>query len=370
MNTRAKGPPDAVLMFATMALICLGLVMIFSASAVTASQKFDDGAYHFIKRQFIWSIVGFVAMFITMKIDYALVRRWIPGALIVAVLFLLVVFIPGMGIDAKGATRQISLGGMINFMPSELSKVCLVIFLARFLADRIDQIHDLWSGFIPPMLIAGGICGLVMLGRDLGTTMVIAFTVGMLLFAAGGQMKHLVTAGAGALAALIAAIVLEPFRFKRIMAFMDPMKYADTTGFQIIQSLYALGSGGLFGVGLGRSRQKFFWLPEQHTDFIFAILGEELGLIGVMLLLTLFFFFAWRGYRIALKAPDTFTSLLATGLTTMILFQALLNMGVVSGSLPVTGVPLPFISYGGSSLLLNMISVGLLLNISRYASLK
>jgi len=357
-------------MFAVMALICIGLVMIFSASAVTASQKFDDGAFHFIKRQFLWAMGGFVVMMITMRIDYTLIRRWAPAMLGVSVFFLLILFIPGLGIDAKGATRQISLGGIINFMPSELSKLCLIIFLAKFLADRIEQIQDLWSGYMPPLIIAGVLCGLVMLGRDLGTTMVIAFTVGMLLFAAGGQMKHLVWSGIAAVSGLVAAIVLEPFRFKRIMAFWDPMKYADTTGFQIIQSLYALGSGGLFGVGLGRSRQKFFWLPEQHTDFIFAILGEELGFIGVMLLLTLFFIFAWRGFRIALKAPDTFSSLLATGLTTMILFQALLNMGVVSGSLPVTGVPLPFLSYGGSSLLLNMISVGLLLNISRYASLK
>ncbi|MGE5379534.1 MAG: putative lipid II flippase FtsW [Methylocystaceae bacterium] len=370
MNSRAKGPPDAALMFVVMALICIGLVMIFSSSAVTASQKFDDGAYHFIKRQFIWALAGFVIMLITMKIDLALIRRWAPAILGISVFFLLIVFVPGLGIDAKGATRQISLGGFINFMPSELSKLCLVIFLARYLADHINEIQEWWSGFIPPLLIAGGLCGLVMLGRDLGTTMVIAVTVGMLLFAAGGQMKHLILSGTAAVSALVAAIVLEPFRFKRIMAFWDPMKYADTTGFQIIQSLYALGSGGLFGVGLGRSRQKFFWLPEQYTDFIFAILGEELGFVGVALLLTLFFMFAWRGFRIALKAPDTFTSLLATGLTTMILFQALLNMGVVSGSLPVTGVPLPFISYGGSSLLLNMISVGILLNISRYASLK
>jgi len=370
LKSRAKGPPDAVLMFAVMALICIGLVMIFSSSAVTASQKFDDGAYHFIKRQFIWALVGFIAMLITMRVDSPLIRRLAPAMLAVSAFFLVILFVPGLGIDAKGATRQLSLGGIINFMPSELAKICLIIFLARFLADRIDQVQDLWSGFVPPLLIAGVVCGLVMVGRDLGTTMVIAFTVGMLMFAAGSQMKHLVISGAAAIGAVIAAIVLEPFRFQRIMAFMDPMKYADTTGFQIIQSLYALGSGGLFGVGLGRSRQKFFWLPEQYTDFIFAILGEELGLIGVMLLLTLFFIFAWRGFRIALKAPDTFTSLLATGLTTMILFQALLNMGVVSGSLPVTGVPLPFISYGGSSLLLNMISVGLLLNISRYASLK
>lgn len=368
MSSRSKGPPDAILMFTAMVLACLGLVMVFSASAVTSSQRFGD-PYYFFKRQFMWAILSFFIMLVFMRVDYKLLKRLAPAIMVIGIIALLAVFIPGLGISAKGATRQLGLG-VISFTPSELAKLCMVIFLSSFLSSRVEKTNDLVKGFLPPVAIAGAVCCLVMAQRDLGTTLVIAFTAGILLFAAGCQVKHLVAFGLLGIAGFVVAIVKTPFRFKRMLAFIDPWKYADQAGFQIIQSLYALGSGGLFGVGLGRSRQKFFWLPEQHTDFIFAILGEELGYIGVLLVLILFFIFAWRGYRVAIKADDTFASLLATGITTMILFQALLNIGVVSGSLPVTGIPLPFISYGGSSLALNMACVGILLNISRYASLK
>jgi cell division protein FtsW len=342
--------------------------MVFSASAVTSSQRFDN-PYLFFRKQAEWAVISFVLMLGAMKWDYHKLEKLSRIILIGVILTLVIVLLPGMGVAAKGATRQLGVG-FLSFTPSEFSKLGLVIFLASYLSANIQKVSHFFEGFVPPVLVAGVIAGLVMLQPDLGTTAVIAGCLVVMLFIAGAKIPHVASLMILGAAGAWAAIALTPFRAARMLAFLNPWKYANEAGFQIIQSLYALGSGGLFGVGLGRSRQKFFWLPEQHTDFIFAILGEELGYIGVLLVLTLLFILAWRGYRIALKAQDTFGSLLAAGLTTMIVVQALINIGVVSGSLPVTGIPLPFISYGGSSLALCMLSVGILLSISRSASQK
>ncbi len=361
-----KGPPDLILFITALTLLGIGLIMVFSSSAVTASVRYGD-AYYFFKRQIVWSVIGIAALLITMKINYQKLRGLALPAMIIALTCLILVITP-LGISTKGSSRWLGIGSTRLFAPSELAKLATVMFLARTMEVNLDKMKDFMKGVVPYLAIMGVVCGLIMLQPDLGTTFVVAATIFFMMMAAGMRWSHLGGIAAAGMAAVFAAIVVAPYRLERLIAFTNPWKYASDEGFQTIQSLYALGSGGLFGMGLGRSRQKFFYLPEQHTDFIFAILGEELGFLGAILVISLFLLFAWRGFKIAINAPDTFGSLLATGLTVMITFQAAINIGVVCGVLPVTGITLPFISHGGSSLLFTMIGVGLLLNISRYSS--
>lgn len=361
-----KGPPDLILFITALILLGIGLIMVFSSSAVTASVRYDD-AYYFFKRQIMWSVIGICALLVTMKINYQKLRGLALPAMAIAIVCLIVVITP-LGISAKGSSRWLGIGSFRLFAPSELAKLATVMFLARTMEVNLDKMKDFVKGVVPYLGILAVICGLIMKQPDLGTTFVIAATIFFMMMVAGMRWSHLGGIAAAGMAAVFAAIVVAPYRLERLIAFTNPWKYASDEGFQTIQSLYALGSGGLFGMGLGRSRQKFFYLPEQHTDFIFAILGEELGFLGAILVISLFLLFAWRGFKIAINAPDTFGSLLAAGLTVMITFQAAINIGVVCGVLPVTGITLPFISHGGSSLLFTMIGVGLLLNISRYSS--
>lgn len=360
-----KGPPDFVLFITTLTLLGIGLVMVFSSSAVTASVTYGD-AYYFFKKQLMWAIIGIVAMFVVMKLNFLRLKDFAVPLLIFSIVCLALVVTP-LGIEVKGSSRSFNFG-FLRFSPSELAKIAVVMFFARALDIKIDKISSFTKGVLPFLAMLALICGLIMLQPDLGTAFTIAGTMFFMLMIAGAEWLHLgLITGTGVMA-VAAAIIFEPYRMERVTAFLNPWKYASDEGFQTIQSLYALGSGGLFGMGLGRSRQKFFYLPEQHTDFIFAILGEELGFIGASLVVALFLLFAWRGFKIAINAPDNFSRLLAAGITILITFQAAINIGVVSGALPVTGITLPFISYGGTSLLFTMIGVGLLLNISRYSS--
>lgn len=360
-----KGPPDFILFITTLLLIGIGLVMVFSSSAVKANVQYGD-AYLFFKRQLMWALIGLMAMIVVMKINYVRIKELALPLMILTLICLIVVLTP-LGTDAHGSSRWLGVG-FLRFTPSELAKLAMALFLARTLDANLEHMKSFKSGVLPYIILMALVCGLIMAQPDLGTSFAIAGTIFFMLLAAGARWSHLGVIALSGLAAIGVAIWKAPYRMERFIAFLNPWKYASDEGFQTIQSLYALGSGGLFGMGLGRSRQKFFYLPEQHTDFIFAILGEELGFIGVFVVLALFLLFAWRGFRIAINAPDSFGSLLATGLTTMIVFQAAINIGVVSGALPVTGITLPFISYGGSSLLFTMIGVGLLLNISRYST--
>lgn len=360
-----KGPPDFILFITTLALLGIGLIMVFSSSSVTASITYDDPYYYF-KKQLMWAIVGLFAMFVTMKLNINRLKDFAVPLLLFSLICLALVLTP-MGINVNGSTRWFALGP-VRFSPAELTKLAMVLFLAKVMETNLDKITSFTKGILPPMFIFGLAGLLIMLQPDLGTAFALGGTIFCMLLVAGAKSSHIwgmIAAGMGVVALLIR---FEPYRMQRFTAYWNPWKYASDEGFQTIQSLYALGSGGLFGMGLGRSRQKFFYLPEQHTDFIFAILGEELGFIGVMLVILLFLLFARRGFKIAMNAPDTFSSLMAAGLTSMIIFQASINIGVVSGALPVTGITLPFISYGGTSLLFSMVGVGLLLNISRYSS--
>ena len=359
-----KGPPDFVLFITTLALVGIGLVMVFSSSSVTANINYDDPYYYF-KKQLVWVVISIVAMIVVMKVNFHRLKDFAIPVLVIALVCLVLVVTP-LGVEVKGSSRWFQIGPA-RFAPSELAKLAMVIFLAKSMEANINKITSFSKGVVPYIFMLALVCGLIMLQPDLGTAFALAGTVFCMMLVAGAKWSHLGYISLAGLAAVAAAIYFEPYRMERMIAFTNPWKYASDEGFQTIQSLYALGSGGLFGMGLGRSRQKFFYLPEQHTDFIFAILGEELGFIGVMLVVSLFLLFAWRGFKIAMNAPDNFSSLLAAGTTIMIVFQAAINIGVVSGALPVTGITLPFISYGGTSLLFSMIGVGLLLNISRYS---
>jgi cell division protein FtsW len=359
-----KGPPDFVIFAITLALLGIGLIMVFSASAVKANIEFND-PYHFFKRQLLWSLIGITTMIVVMKINYQRLKDFALPLSIFALVCLIMVLTP-LGVGEKGATRSLGVG-FLSFIPSELAKLAMIMFLAKTMEIKLPDIQSFQRGVLPYLLVMALVCSLIMGQPDLGTAFGIAGTICFMLLVAGAKWSHLLALGGMGIAAVAAAIKFEPFRFQRLLAFLDPWQYSTGKGYQTIQSLYALGSGGLFGMGLGRSRQKFFYLPEQHTDFILAILGEELGFLGILLVLILFVLFARRGFKIAMNAPDTFGSLLAAGVTIMIVFQAAINIGVVCGALPVTGITLPLISYGGSSLLFTMAGIGLLLNVSRYS---
>lgn len=367
MVGKAKSP-DYIIFFSVLALLSIGIVMVYSSSAVSAQVNFQD-QYYFLKRQLVWASLGLLVMFLTMSIDYHAWRRLAKPFLIVTIVLLILVLIPGLGKVVNGARRWLGFGSLY-LQPSEIAKLSMVLFSAHSLTANQERITSFLKGLVPQLLLLLFVFGLILKEPDLGTALSIGGTVFILLFVAGAKIAHLATLGAAGVMGIIVAILVEPYRMKRLTAFSDPWADPLDTGYHIIQSLYAIGSGGLFGVGLGRSREKFLYLPEPHTDFIFAILAEELGLIGTVTVLVLFFLFAWRGFRIAIAAPDLFGSILAAGLTTMIMLQALMNIAVVTASMPVTGIPLPFLSFGGSALIFMLAGVGVLLNVSRYVSLK
>jgi len=359
-----KKTPDIAIFLAVIGLLSIGIVMVFSSSAVVAYARTGD-SYYFLKKQLLWGMLGLVCMFITMRADYRGWRKWSKPFFFLSIILLLAVLVPGIGTVINGARRWISLGPL-QFQPSEICKLAMVLFLADLLAKNPEKVRCFWKGFIPVLALIVVVFALIMGEPDMGTGMVISGTAMIMIFTAGARLGHLGLIMSGVFPALWFLIKEEPYRAERLFAFLNPWKDPLDTGFHIIQSLFALGSGGLFGLGLGRSRQKFFYLPENHTDFIFAILGEELGFIGGVTVLCLFFLFAWRGFRTAVLAPDLFGSLVAVGITSLITLQALINIGVVTSSIPVTGITLPFISFGGTSLIFLLTAVGILLNISKH----
>lgn len=363
MTVRPKSL-DFILFFTVIALLSFGVVMVYSSSAVSAYVNFND-TYYFFKRQIIWVTLGMFAMLFTLTIDYHVWRKLATPILISTIILLILVLIPGLGKVVNGARRWLGVGSLA-LQPSEIAKLGMVIFSSASLAKGQDKITSFKKGLVPQLAILLLVFGLILKEPDLGTALAIGGTMFILFFTAGAKLSHLASLGFVGVIGIIAAIILEPYRLKRLLAFSNPWADPLDTGYHIIQSLYALGSGGLFGVGLGRSREKFLYLPEPHTDFIFAILGEELGFIGKITVILLFFLFAWRGFKVAIGAPDLYGSMLAAGLTTMIIMQALMNIAVVTASMPVTGIPLPFISFGGSALIFTLAGVGILLNISRY----
>ncbi|RPF46781.1 stage V sporulation protein E [Thermodesulfitimonas autotrophica] len=360
---RARRPPDFLLFLTVLGLLSVGLVMVFSASEYAALVRFND-TFYFFKRQLLYSFLGLGAMFYFLNYDYHNFRRFAGLLLALSFFLLLLVLLPGVGHSSHGAQRWLKFGPL-TLQPSEVIKFGIVVFTAYGLSRVPGGIRRARE-ILPYLGITCAAALLILLQPDLGTAMALAGTVFVMLFCAGAPLSALGVTGLGGVAAALAAIYMEPYRWRRLLAFLDPWKDPQGSGFHIIQSLYAIGSGGLFGVGLGQGKQKFLYLPEQHTDFIFAVIGEELGFIGGAFVILLFIIFIWRGLRIALYAPDAFGSFLAAGITAGIGLQALINIGVVTGSMPITGIPLPLISYGGTSLVFTLAAIGVLLNISRH----
>jgi cell division protein FtsW len=360
-----KSTPDLILVTVTLLLLAVGMIMVYSASAVWASYKFDD-SFFFAKRQLLFAVLGVVAMFFIMNIDYWVWRTYSKVILLICFLLLVLVLIPGIGMVRGGARSWIGVGAF-SIQPSEFMKMAMIIFLAKFLSENQKKITSFKRGLAPSLGLVFLAFGMIMLQPDLGTGTVMVGTCIVMIFVSGARIMHFAFLGMLGVAGFVGLIVSAPYRIKRITSYLDPWSDPLGTGFQIIQSLYAIGPGGLFGLGLGQSRQKFFYLPEPQTDFIFAILSEELGFIGGTFVLLLFSLLLWRGIRIALGAPDLYGTFLAVGVVAMIAIQVMINVGVVTGLMPVTGITLPFLSYGGSSLTLMLMSVGILLNISRHS---
>lgn len=369
---RRKHAPDFVLVVTTLLLLAIGIVMVYSASEyvsrnTTRSEANPEGYnYYVVRRQLIWVALGLIVMWVGSKLNYWHLARLAKLGYIVTVIMLVLVKVPGIGVTRYGATRWLGIEPFI-FQPSEIAKLTLALFLARWLSGRGERIKSFSKGLLPPLIFTGIICGLVMLQPDLGTTIVIFSIAAVLIFVAGAQWKHILSLGIVSLAGVFALIFSASYRLERLLSFRNPWADPLDTGHQLIQSFYALGPGGLFGRGLAQSIQKRFYLPFPHTDFILAVIGEEVGFVGTAIITILFGIFIWRGLRIALNAPDAFGVLLASALTAVVGLQAIINIAVVTGSIPTTGIPLPLISAGGSSLIFTLGSIGVLLNISKYS---
>lgn len=339
--------------------------MIYSASYVQADYNFGD-SFFYLKRQVLFSVVGIIAMFFIMAVPYGTWKKYSKILLLICFLLLLAVLIPGIGMERNGAQSWIGIGAF-SIQPSEFMKLGLIIYLSVYLSINQKYITSFKQGFIPSIILVFTAFGLIMLQPDLGTGVVLILTCMMMIYIAGARLTHFIGLASIGVAGFLYLILSAPYRISRITAFLNPWEDPLGDGFQIIQSLYALGPGGLMGVGLGNSLQKYFYLPEPQTDFIFAILGEELGFIGGSAVIVLFALLFWRGVRVGIEAPDAFGRFLALGIVSMITIQVMINISVVIGLIPVTGITLPFLSYGGSSLTLTMCSVGILLNISKYS---
>jgi cell division protein FtsW len=357
---------DEWLFAGTVALSLFGVIMVYSASAVVAAAE-NHSQYHYVVRQGIWTIVGLLAMWAGMRFDYGRLRNGkIAWGLLALTLVLLVAVFAFPPIN--GARRWIRMSGVFSLQPSEVSKLALAVFLARFLERRAGREGDFWATFVPAVAVTGVLALLVVAEPDLGTSMMLAVVCTSMLFTSGARLRHMAMAAAPALAGVVGLLLFVPWRLKRVLVFLDPWADPQGSGYQVVQSLLAVGSGGVHGLGFTEGRQKMFFLPFAHSDFIFAVVSEELGLFGGLAVIALFGLFLWRGMRAALRAPDRFGMLLGVGLVTGIVAQALFNMSVVLSMLPTKGIPLPFISYGGSSLVPTLFSVGVLLNISQQSS--
>jgi cell division protein FtsW len=352
---------DLVIMLMAIALTCFGVVMVYSASNIMAAKRFHDG-FFFLKRQGIFAVMGFGIMLAVMHIDYRLWRKLAVPALLLCLVLLVMVLIPGIGGKAGGASRWIKLPGF-NLQPSEMAKLALIMYMAYSLDKKQDKVKSFTIGIVPHMIVLAILIGCLALQPDLGgalTLFAVAFTM---LFAAGTRLSHIFSMILLAMPLLLYKLS-RGYHKGRMEAWTNPWSDPEGKGFQIIQSWLALGTGGVFGRGLGEGKQKLFYLPEAHTDFILSVIGEELGFLGVLVIIGMFFLLVQRAMRISVAAPDTFGRFLALGIAVLFGIEATVNMGVVTGLLPTKGLALPFISYGGSSLLISLFAVGILLNIS------
>lgn len=360
---------DRALLLTVFLLLGAGLLMVASAGVAYGSIRFDDG-YYFFKRQLIGVGVGLLFLYVFQRIPYRFWRRIAVPIFFTAVVLLLLVLIPGFGTEAYGASRWLNLGP-VSFQPSEIMKLALIIYFAAWLSGKNEaRKTDFYEGVVPFSIIMLLIAFLILKQPDMGTLGVLFLIAFSIFFVSGAQLSHLGFLAGTGMIGLLVLIWLAPYRAQRLLVFLDPEHDPSGSGYQIKQALIAIGSGGLFGLGLGHSRQKFAYLPEPATDSIFAVLGEEMGLIGGAFVIALFLFFAYRGFRIARNAPDEFGTYLAVGIVSWVVFQAFINILAITGLIPLTGIPLPFVSYGGTSIAALLGAIGILLNISKAAKVK
>ena len=344
-------------------LICIGVVMIYSSSAIFSYEQYHSTTF-FLKHHLFHILLGTILTAFLMSLDLYLIRRWAKPLFIFSLLLIILVFVPSLGREIGGARRWFKFW-IFGFQPSELAKWATVLFLADILAKQPQRLNILARRFLLPLLGVGIICVLIFMQPDLGSAVVIAFVAMLLFFVAGIHWVYISTLGILSVPLLYFSILNVPYRRRRIIAFLNPWADAQGCGFQIVQSYLALGLGGLWGIGLGQSRQKLFYLPAAQTDFIFSIIGEELGLLGTAAIVILFMLLFWQGTKISLRSTDPFIKLLSFGIVVTIVLAAAVHIAVVCGAVPTKGLPLPFISYGGSALVFNMMAVGLLLNSAR-----
>ena len=379
-NLFTKGTIDYTILVVTILLLCIGIIMVLSASAPSSLSE-SGNSYKYLIRQGIAAIGGLIAMFVLSTIDYRIYRKMKWILYIATLILLFMVTLSGRGMDAGGAKRWINIAGF-NFQPSEVAKIAFILVFASYLSEMKEKnkIKNIWFGCLKPLaLLVPMVIAIFILQNHFSATFIIGSICLIQMFVAGTRITHLLLVALcatpiGLFGLKIIKIIknggvvqeeTESFRSTRIQTWLNPFSDPTGDGWQIIQSLYAIGSGGLFGLGLGNSKQKYLYLPEPHNDFIFAVLAEELGFFGSIIVIILFMIFVWRGIVIAMKAQDNFGSLIAIGIVTMIGLQALINIAVVTGTMPVTGMPLPFFSYGGTAIMVNLASVGILLNVSK-----
>lgn len=359
---RVAGKIDSWLLIVVLALLCIGVVMVYSASSFLAARDEGNASYYF-QRELVWVCLGIVAMLVTMRIDYRAWRRFSLTGMIVILPLLVIVL--KFGVTAYGASRWLALGSFLTFQPSELTKLVLALYIADWLARKGNQVGTFLYGLAPFVILVGIVLGLVLLENDLGTAIIIAGIATVMFFTAGANItQFLLALACGGLIFLKEAF--KGYRYYRLLGFLNPFQDVTSINLQLYQGLLALGSGNWFGLGLGASREKTGYLPFPFTDSIFAVIGEELGFLGCALIVVLFLWLAFRGFRLARRAQDLYGALLATGLTSWLVLQAFINIGANTATIPYTGVPLPFISFGGSSVIVSLAAVGILLNISRY----
>jgi len=354
------GSLDYPLLFTTAVLVVMGTIMVFSSSVIMADARWK-APYLFVTKHVIWVAIGAASMFFTTNFNYRKLQKLSRPILLLSVILLVVVLVIG---SSKGGARRWLAWGPISFQPSEFAKLAAIIVIADYL-DRKKSRLSKWGGLLPPLAIISLVCGLIALEPDLGTPIIIS-TVGLsLIFISGANLKHLSLMIAAFLGLVVAEIFRKPYRLHRVKDFIASWGDINSVSYQLNQSMLALGAGGVFGKGLAQSQMKLLYLPEPHTDFIFPIIGEELGFVGTVFVICLFLIFTWRGWRISRQSTDYFGSMVALGVTLLIAFQALVNMAVASGLVPTKGLPLPFISFGGTALVFNMAGAGILLNISK-----
>jgi cell division protein FtsW len=358
---------DQTILILAVALTCFGVLMVYSSSSIMAAKKYHD-SFYFLKRQGVFAALGLFTLAITMRIDYHWWRKFSLPLLFLSTLLMLAVFVPGIGHQAGGASRWIRLPGL-SFQPSEVAKLVLIFYLAHSVTKKEDRLREFKYGYVPYMVVLLVLLSLLIAQRDLGGCATMVIVTGTMLLVAGSRLRYLMFSAVTALPLLVFFIMHEDYRRKRILAFLDPWQDPQNTGFQIIQSWIGFGVGGIKGQGLGEGMQKLFFLPEAHTDFIFSVVGEELGFVAVVIVITMFFGIVLLGFRVAVHSDDGFGRLTAFGISMLFGLQAFANMAVVMGMVPNKGLALPLVSYGGTSLLCNLFALGVLLNISSHKPL-